>query len=58
MEADDVERRLSFQIPMEEKERRADYVIDNNGTEEELKKQVESLIGKIKEWEETKHASQ
>src|SRR5271157_1136153 len=36
MQADDVERRLDFQIPLEQKAARADYVIDNNGTAEEL----------------------
>ncbi len=38
MQADDVERRLSFQIPLTQKAASADYVINNNGTEEELQK--------------------
>jgi dephospho-CoA kinase len=54
---DEARRRLSFQIPLGEKEARADYVIDNNGTEEELEKNIESLLGTIMEWEEKGNAS-
>jgi dephospho-CoA kinase len=51
MDADDIERRLSFQVPLEQKEKMADYVIDNNGTEDQLKIQVDSLHEKITKWE-------
>ncbi|OPY71018.1 MAG: Dephospho-CoA kinase [Syntrophorhabdaceae bacterium PtaU1.Bin034] len=51
MDADDIERRLSFQVPLEQKEKMADYVIDNNGTEDQLKVQVDSLHEKITKWE-------
>jgi dephospho-CoA kinase len=52
MEAGDIERRLSFQIPLKEKEKMADYVVFNNGTVEDLNKEVAILAKKIKEWEE------
>jgi dephospho-CoA kinase len=47
MTMDDAERRLSFQIPLKEKEQMADYVIDNNGTEYYLEGQVDSLFTTI-----------
>ncbi len=53
MESDDIERRLAFQIPLEEKEKVADYVIDNNGTEDRLREQVDSLLQDITKWEES-----
>ena len=57
METDDVERRLSFQIPLAEKMAAADYVINNNGTEEELKKEVDLFLEKLTSWEEERDAS-
>jgi len=57
MKADDVERRLSFQIPLKEKEGKADYVIDNNGAEDRLGEQIDSLVQRITKWEEIGHAS-
>jgi dephospho-CoA kinase len=57
MTADDMERRLSFQIPLEIKVKLADFVIDNNGTPDRLENQVDSLIEKITKWEEEYHAS-
>ncbi|MDH5202124.1 MAG: dephospho-CoA kinase [Nitrospirota bacterium] len=39
--------RLKAQLPIEEKIRRADYVIDNNGTTEETMKQVEIIYNKL-----------
>lgn len=57
MEADDVERRLSFQIPLAQKVAAADYVINNNGTEEELKKEVDLFLEKLTSWEEERDAS-
>lgn len=53
MTLDDIERRLTFQIPLNEKEKLADYVIDNNGTEDRLEKQVDSLLEQIIKWEES-----
>ncbi len=47
MKIDDVERRLAAQKPLEEKERMADFVIDNNGGEDQLAQQVDSLVEKI-----------
>jgi dephospho-CoA kinase len=52
MDGDDIERRISFQIPLEEKERLADLVIDNNGTEDHLGRQIDVLLEKITKWEE------
>ena len=57
MKADDVERRLSFQIPLKEKEGKADYVINNNGAEDRLGEQIDSLVQRITKWEEIGHAS-
>jgi dephospho-CoA kinase len=51
MKIDDVERRLAAQKPLEEKERMADFVIDNNGGEDQLAQQVDSLVEKITKWE-------
>ena len=57
MQADDVERRLSFQIPLSQKTASADCVINNNGTEEELQKGVSLLLEKLTSWEEERDAS-
>jgi dephospho-CoA kinase len=54
MKSEDIERRISFQIPLEEKEKQADYIIDNNGTEDRLQGQVDSLIQQITKWEVTR----
>ena len=50
MEPDDIERRIAFQIPLSEKETRADYVVRNDGTEQELAAQVDLLVARIAEW--------
>jgi len=42
-------KRINAQIPLEEKTRRADFVIDNNGTVKETKKQLEKILKKIKQ---------
>ncbi|MGD0228981.1 MAG: dephospho-CoA kinase [Syntrophorhabdales bacterium] len=47
MDARDIETRLSFQIPLKVKEKMADYVIDNSGTEDRLEEQVDALLEKI-----------
>ena len=57
MQAGDVERRLSFQIPLSQKAASADYVINNNGTEEELQKGVSLFLEKLTSWEEERDAS-
>ena len=44
---DEVIQRLANQKPMSEKIRAADYVLDNNGTEEELKAQAAALVKKL-----------
>jgi dephospho-CoA kinase len=56
MQADDVERRLSYQIPLSQKAANADYVINNNGTESELKKEVDLFLEKLTSWEEERNA--
>lgn len=48
---EDIERRISHQIPLEEKEKAADYVVYNNGTEDDLRKEIEILLKEIKTWE-------
>lgn len=57
MDTEDVERRLSFQIPLEIKVKTADYVIDNNGSEDRLGAQIDSLLEKITRWEVAQHVS-
>jgi dephospho-CoA kinase len=57
MEREDMERRISCQIPLEEKEKKADYIIDNNGVENQLQGQVDSLVQKIMKWEVRQYAS-
>jgi len=57
MKGDDAARRFSFQIPLREKEEKADYVINNNGAENQLEAQIDSLVQRITTWEETGHAS-
>ncbi len=47
MDPDDIERRLSFQISLEVKEKMADYIIDNNGTENRLEEQIDRLLEKV-----------
>ncbi len=51
MVREDMERRISHQMPLEEKERMADYIVNNSGTEEDLRKEIEILLEKIKIWE-------
>lgn len=51
VDAAEADRRIASQMPLEEKIRRADYVIDNSGSLRETEKQVQRL------WEEwRKHA--
>lgn len=58
VDEDEARRRLSFQMPLDEKAARADYVVDNNGTEEQLEKNIDSLLEMILKWEEKVYASQ
>jgi dephospho-CoA kinase len=44
----EVARRAAAQMSDEEKARRADYVIDNSGSVEELERQVEKVWGELK----------
>lgn len=44
----DVERRTKAQIPDEEKARRADFVIDNSGSVEETRHQVQRIYAELK----------
>ena len=46
---EEAEARLSAQMPVEEKAARSHYVINNNGSAEELKLQVEEFINWLKE---------
>jgi len=41
---DQIEARLQHQMPVEEKARRADFVLENNGSLEELRKKVKELV--------------
>jgi len=53
----DIDMRMSNQIPLKEKEKRADFVIFNNGTKRDLEQEIEGLLRRIKEWEVTVDAS-
>lgn len=44
---EDAERRISVQMPGDEKRRRADYVIDCSGTIEETRRRVEALYPEL-----------
>jgi dephospho-CoA kinase len=44
----DVERRTKAQMPDQEKARRADFVIDNSGSEEETRHQVQRIYSELK----------
>lgn len=46
---EDVRSRVASQMPLEQKEKRADYVIYNNESIEELRKQVYALVKRLKE---------
>jgi len=56
MTEEDLVRIMDFQIPLKEKEEQADYVMHNNGTVEDLERNIEGLLGVLKEWEESVHA--
>ncbi len=43
----EAERRIRAQMPLEEKRRRADYVIDCSGSKEETRRQVEALFPEL-----------
>jgi dephospho-CoA kinase len=51
MDEEDTNRRLPHQIPLVDKEKMADHVLYNNGSEEDLGKELKVLLLKIKEWE-------
>jgi dephospho-CoA kinase len=47
----DAERRMSFQMPLQEKEAMADFVVHNDGTKDDLDREVDALLERIKAWE-------
>jgi dephospho-CoA kinase len=49
---DDMARRLRFQIPLAEKEARADFVVHNDGTMKDLEGECLKLEAAIEKWEE------
>ncbi|HQI96532.1 MAG TPA: dephospho-CoA kinase [Syntrophorhabdus sp.] len=51
MDEEDTDRRLPHQIPLADKEKMADYILYNNGLEEDLRKELKTLLLRIKEWE-------
>lgn len=53
LDADDVRRRINAQIDDETRKQHADILLDNNGTEEDLTKQIAQAVDKIKQL--TKH---
>ncbi|MCF7804639.1 MAG: dephospho-CoA kinase [Candidatus Marinimicrobia bacterium] len=44
---DEIIRRLDLQMPEEEKMELADFIIDNNGTEEDLRREVDRVYNEI-----------
>jgi len=56
MTEEDIGQRIPHQIPLKEKEKMADHIINNNGTRDGLEKEVEKLLQRIKEWEVRVHA--
>lgn len=44
----EIDARVAAQMPMEEKARVADYVIDNSGSVEETRKQVAGVVGELR----------
>lgn len=56
MDIEDFKRRMAFQVPLEEKESMADHVVRNNGTIEDIEKEVATLLEKIRGWEEELNA--
>ena len=46
---EDAEARIRSQMPLEEKARRATWVIDNRGTPEETEAQLELLLGRLRQ---------
>jgi dephospho-CoA kinase len=51
MAPDDIEKRILNQIPLKKKEEAADYVLSNNGTREDLERNIEALLERINKWE-------
>jgi len=47
MTQEDAENRINSQMPIDEKAKRADYVIDNNGAIDDMQAQVEKLYKEI-----------
>ncbi len=47
MTLEEIQKRLQAQMPQEEKNRRAEHVIDNSGTRAETEKQIKTLVSKI-----------
>ncbi|MBM3183535.1 MAG: dephospho-CoA kinase, partial [Chloroflexi bacterium] len=47
MSKEDARSRIRSQMSVEDKRRQANYVIDNNGTMEETKRQVQDLYQKL-----------
>lgn len=45
---DEAERRVAAQMPVEEKRRRADFVIDSSGPLQDTRRQVEALYAQLK----------
>ena len=48
--AGELERRESHQMPVEEKRRLADFVIDNSQEESETLREVEACLGELRKW--------
>jgi dephospho-CoA kinase len=42
---DDIKKRIASQMPMEEKAKLSDFVVDNSGSKKDLKKKIENIYG-------------
>jgi dephospho-CoA kinase len=48
MSLDDARARIAAQLPLAEKRAKADYVLDNDGSREELAAQVDALLPRLR----------
>ncbi|HET7840334.1 MAG TPA: dephospho-CoA kinase, partial [Terriglobia bacterium] len=55
MTREEAERRVAAQMPVDEKKRRADFVIDSSGPLEKTRAQVEGIFASLQHWVNVSH---
>lgn len=55
--AKEARRRLALQYPPYLKAQQSDAVLENDGTLEQLRRQIEQTLGKEREWTQTRHSA-